>query len=111
MEVFQPLSDFYKAIDDDARINSKQISLYFALLYKWNSNHQNPLLVFRDELMKTAKINARQTYNKCMNELAEYGYITYNPSSNPFEGSKVFLIFINENEVYGKFGGTNVIPV
>jgi hypothetical protein len=91
METLQPLSDFYKAIEHDARIGSTHISLYFALLHKWNINHQNPFLVARDELMKTAKINARQTYNKCMNELDEYGYIKYSPSSNPFEGSKVYL--------------------
>lgn len=111
MDIFQPLSDFYKTITDDARIHSKHISLYFALLYKWNADHQNPVLVFRDELMRTAKINARHTYNKCMNELDEYGYITYCPSSNQFEGSKVYLILIKENEGYGKCGGTNAVPI
>lgn len=95
MEIFQPLSDFYKAIEDDVKINSTHISLYFALLQKWNLNQsQNPVLIVRDELMKTAKINARHTYNKCMNELDEYGYINYNPSSNPFAGSTVYLIFL-----------------
>jgi hypothetical protein len=95
MEIFQPLSNFYKAIEDDVKINSTHISLYFALLQKWNLNQsQNPVLIVRDELMKTAKINARHTYNKCMNELDEYGYINYNPSSNPFAGSTVYLIFL-----------------
>ena len=92
MEIFQPLSDFYKAIEDDVKINSTHISLYFALLQKWNLNQsQNPVLIVRDELMKTAKINARHTYNKCMNELDEYGYINYSPSSNPFARSTVYL--------------------
>jgi hypothetical protein len=95
MEIFQPLSNFYKAIEDDVKINSTHISLYFALLQKWNLNQsQNPVLIVRDELMKTAKINARHTSNKCMNELDEYGYINYNPSSNPFAGSTVYLIFL-----------------
>lgn len=95
MEIFQPLSDFYNAIEDDVKINSTHISLYFALLHKWNLDQsQNPLLIARDELMKAAKINARHTYNKCMNELDEYGYINYSPSSNPFTGSKVYLIFL-----------------
>ena len=69
MKPFHPLSDFYKAIEDDARINATHISLYFALLNKWNLNQsQDPISVVRDELMKAAKINARLTYNKCMNE-------------------------------------------
>lgn len=92
MEIFQPLRDFYEAIEDDVRINTTHISLYFALLNKSNlSCGQNPILVTRYELMKAAKINARHTYNKCMNELHEYGYIIYKPSSNPFAGSIVYI--------------------
>ena len=115
MEIFQPLSDFFKAIGSDARIGGTHISLYIALLHKWNLDQsQNPFLIARDELMKTAKINARHTYNKCMNELDEYGYISYTPSSNPLTGSTVHLKFIDSvssylpknsdtrNEAYGK---------
>lgn len=92
MEIFQPLSDFYRAIEEDAKINSTHISLYFALLQKWNLDQsKNPFMIARDELMKTAKINARHTYNKCMNELDEYGYIKYTPSSNPVMHSTVYL--------------------
>jgi len=92
MEIFQRLSEFYKAIGDDPRIGLPHISLYFALLHKWNQDQsRNPFLIARGELMKTAKINARHTYNKCMNELDEYGYISYTPSSNPVSGSRVYL--------------------
>ncbi len=41
--------------------------------------------------MKTAKISARHTYNKCINELQEYHYIKYVPSSDALSGSSVFL--------------------
>jgi hypothetical protein len=96
MEIFQPLSDFYKAIEDDAKINATHISLYFALLQKWNLDQsKNTFLIIRDELMKTAKISSRHTYNKCMNELDEYGYIHYVPSLNPLSGSTVHLKFID----------------
>jgi hypothetical protein len=92
MEIFQPLSDFYRAIEDDAKINSTHISLYFALLQRWNLDQsKNTFLIIRDELMKTAKISSRHTYNKCMNELDEYGYIKYTPSSNPVIQSRVYL--------------------
>jgi hypothetical protein len=93
MEPFHPLSDFYKAIKDDVRISTTHISIYFALLHKWSLNNgKNPVMIFRNEIMKAAKINARQTYNKCMNQLQEFGYITYLPSSNPIICSVVYLI-------------------
>jgi hypothetical protein len=41
--------------------------------------------------MKAAKINARQTYNKCINQLQEYGYLIYKPCSNQFEASVIHL--------------------
>ncbi len=92
MGTFQPLTDFCEAIGDDVRITATHISLYIALLQKWNVTHcQNPVIVIRTELMKAAKINSRHTYNKYMNELHEYGYIQYIPSSNPFSGSMVYL--------------------
>ena len=94
MQIFEPLSEFYKAIEEDAKINSTHISLYFALLQKWNLDQsKNTFFIIRDELMKTAKISSRHTYNKCMNELSQYGYINYIPSSNPLTGSKVHLKF------------------
>lgn len=92
MELFPPLSGFYQAIADDARIGSTHISIYMALLQQWNINGgNNPVTIERAIIMKTAKINARQTYNKCINELQEYGYIVYEPSSNQFDASLVYL--------------------
>lgn len=92
MEVFQPLADFYDTIEGDARISATHICLYVALLQKSNaSGGTNPLVVVRNELMKKAKISARHTYNKHMNELREFGYIKYLPSSNPYQGSIVYL--------------------
>lgn len=92
MELFPQLSGFYQAIADDARIGSTHISIYMALLQEWNINGGNsPIKIKRVLIMKTAKINARQTYNKCINELQEYGYIIYKPSSNQFDASLVYL--------------------
>jgi len=41
--------------------------------------------------MKAAKINARFTYNKCINNLQEFSYIIYLPAPNPFSKSTVYL--------------------
>lgn len=92
MELFPPLTGFYDAVEDDVRISTTHISLYMALLQQWNMNGgTNPVTIVRSNIMKTAKINARSTYNKCMNNLQEFGYITYVPSSNPFSSSIVYL--------------------
>ena len=91
MENFQPLTDFYEAIADDARIGATHISLYMALLQEWNTTvAQNPLSVNRDTMMKAARMG-RKTYNKCMKELQEYGYIKYEPSYNPLIKSKIYM--------------------
>lgn len=92
MELFPPLSGFYQAIANDARIGTTHISLYMALLQQWNmKGGRNPIQIERGLIMKAAKINARYTYNKCINELQEYGYITYRPAKGPYSCSDVFL--------------------
>lgn len=97
MDIFPPLTGFYKAIAADTRIGASHISIYIALLQQWNLNGgTNPILVKRDEIMQRAKILARQTYNKCMNELNNYGYITYTPASN---GSYCSQVFLNDSEI------------
>lgn len=92
MELFPPLTGFYTAVADDVRINATHISLYMALLQQWNiEGGKNPFPIKREAIMKTAKISARYTYNKCLNNLQEYGYIRYLPSSNSFTQSIIFL--------------------
>jgi hypothetical protein len=96
MEIFPPLSGFYQAIADDARISSTHISIYMALLQQWNiTGGNNPVKIERSIIMKAAKINARQTYNKCINELQEFGYIRYVPAPNGSINSQVYLIESN----------------
>lgn len=93
MQLFPPLTDFYKAIEEDTRIGATHISIYMALLQQWNLNGgKNPVEIERKEIMKAAKISARHTYNRCMNELTEYGYIIYQPSVNAYAESIVHLM-------------------
>jgi hypothetical protein len=92
MDIFPPLTGFYEAIEEDVRISPTHISLYMALLQQWNINGgTNPVMIVRSIIMKAAKINARYTYNKCMNNLQEFGYITYLPALNQFSCSTVIL--------------------
>ncbi|QEC70315.1 hypothetical protein FRZ67_21240 [Panacibacter ginsenosidivorans] len=83
---------FYKAIDDDTRITAKHISLYMALFVQWNLNQcKDPIYIKREVVMKAAKISARHTYNKHINELHKFGYIKYLPTSNPLHHSIVYI--------------------
>ena len=92
MGEFEPIIEFYETIADDSRITVTHISLYIALLYQWNLNsRKNPISINRNDIMKTAKISARCTYNKYIHELHDFGYIKYIPSSNPLVGSTIYL--------------------
>ncbi|RYZ20662.1 MAG: hypothetical protein EOO10_23030 [Chitinophagaceae bacterium] len=92
MELFSFLTTCYKQMSEDARISATHISLYMALTQEWNlTGGKNPFPINREAIMKAAKINARFTYNKCINNLQEYGYIKYLPSSNSFRQSIIYL--------------------
>ncbi|MEP7376185.1 MAG: hypothetical protein ABI675_22505 [Chitinophagaceae bacterium] len=91
MEILQQLTNFYDTIAEDARIGVTHICLYMALVHESSiSLSGSPVCITRHSLMKNARIS-RKTYNKCMKELQQYGYIKYEPSSNPSTGSKVYL--------------------
>ena len=92
MEMFPFLTMFYKRISEDNRISTTHISLYMALVQQWNlTGGKNPFPIRREEVMKAAKISARLTYNKCLNNLQQFGYIKYIPSSNSFTQSIIHL--------------------
>lgn len=88
----EQLSAFYEAIAGDARIGVTHICLYMALLHEARNllTQGSVFEVNRDRVMQQARIS-RKTYNKCMKELQEYGYIKYEPSSNPSRQSRVYL--------------------
>ncbi len=88
----KPLSDFFSAIRNDGRVSITHIGIYAALLqYRIEGGFGNPIQVFSREIMDLAKISAPITYNKCVRQLSEYGYLHYVPSFNRNEGSKVYF--------------------
>jgi len=88
--MYERVKDFYAAIAGDGRIGVSHISLYVALVLR--SGGDASFVITRGDLMHLSKIKSRQTYNRCMNELKEYGYIRYTPSSDPFSGSVVEIL-------------------
>ncbi|HLY72003.1 MAG TPA: hypothetical protein VKR53_19850 [Puia sp.] len=83
---------FFEFIKNDQRISTAHISLYVALCYCASSQeNKNPVMIVRKNLMRLSKISGRSTYQKCMQELREYGYIRYEPSFNHCSGQLIYL--------------------
>ena len=96
-EILTPISAFYKAAEQDARISTTHISLYFALLHQWVAGGcVNPFQIKRASIMQTARISSRYTFSQCMRLLHHSGYIKYIPSFNPEINSMVCLIPLHE---------------
>ncbi|MFB3388035.1 hypothetical protein [Flavobacterium sp. LAR06] len=93
MENLKPLSDFFTAIENDFRISTTHIAIYAALLqYRADKGFINPIQVYRHEITPKAKILSACTYHKCIRELSEYGYITYEPSFKKTQASKIYFM-------------------
>ena len=79
-------------ISEDNRLSVTHVSLYISLFTLWNHNRfENPISISRKEVMRISKIGSNHTYHKCLKELHEYGYLSYEPSHNPLRGSIVYL--------------------
>lgn len=79
-------------IEADSRIEAYHICLYWALFQTWNEHRfQNPMRIYRDEVMARAKIRTRKTYAKCMRELAGWNYFSYEPARHHFEPCLVVM--------------------
>jgi hypothetical protein len=73
-------------MEADSRITALHVSLYWALFQTWNEHRfQHPMRIYRDEMMARAKLRTRKAYATGMRELAEWNYITYDPSTRRFE--------------------------
>jgi len=90
MNYIRHLNGFFERLAEDERLSSYHISLYIALFQLWNANRFSyQFTISRTEVMRLARIGSANTYARCMKELADWGYITYQPSSNLHSGSKV----------------------
>ncbi|HEY4538403.1 MAG TPA: transcriptional regulator [Faecalibacter sp.] len=103
MNYIKHLSFFFQKVQSDPDISPSQISIYLALFNTWN-RHQfsNPIVVIRDEIMRLSKIMSKSTYHRSMKILHDNGYIIYEPSYNPFLGSKVYLIDFTKSAQFSK---------
>ncbi|MEE9361422.1 MAG: hypothetical protein V3U92_02355 [Cellulophaga sp.] len=74
----------------DGRLNPTHISLYVALFQLWNNYHfPMEFYINREEAMRFSKIGSKTTYHRCIKELHHWKYLLYEPSHNPFKGSRI----------------------
>lgn len=80
-----------KAKDDD-RLGMPHFCLLFALLHASIVNGGcRAFYASRSNLMAGAKIKAKTTYHKCLDDLVHLGYLKYQPSFHPKKGSLFYL--------------------
>jgi hypothetical protein len=87
------LDKFYQRIKFDPRIQPMHINLYLALHQCWIRNNQkNPVNISRSSIMSMTKIKGLATYHKGIKGLQNAGYIHYQPSYHPHQGSLIQVI-------------------
>ncbi|HEY9257516.1 hypothetical protein [Chitinophaga sp.] len=85
------LTALYAVIKSDNKIGAPHLSLYLALFQLWSMNDfDEPVSIDRKEVLELAKIS-RSTYQRCINDLHDQGYIKYIPSYHPILGSIVYM--------------------
>jgi len=84
------LNAVFLQFSKDSRLNPTHISLYVALFQLWNNYHfPMEFYINREEAMQFSKIGSKTTYHRCIKELHHWKYLIYEPSHNPFKGSRI----------------------
>ncbi|SEM70008.1 hypothetical protein SAMN05192574_101515 [Mucilaginibacter gossypiicola] len=95
-EIVKELAGFaslLKQMEKDNRLLPTHLSLFTGLFVCWQRNgFISPFSVTRKILMAFSKIASIATYHKCIRELNECGYIRYQPSYHPKQGSLVYWL-------------------
>lgn len=87
------LGDLLNRISSDDRLKAIHITLYTALIQAWISYRcRNPFQVSRRRLMKLSHIRSKTNYHRCIRDLVSRGYLSYEPSYHPKNGTTVSLL-------------------
>ena len=115
------LNAVFLQFSKDGRLNPTHISLYVALFQLWNNYHfPTNFHINREEVMQFSKIGSKTTYHRCIKELHHWKYLLYEPSHNPFHGSKIkmFNFGTSDGQVLspshtniGTSNGQAVVPI
>lgn len=93
VDLIQKLRDFLSDSPQKFPGGHTHICLYASILiicYQQDSG--NTVEVSQKKLMALSQIKSKATYHKCITELVENSYITYNPSYHPIIGSQIVIL-------------------
>lgn len=91
-----PVENFLKRAAEDSRLLPSHLSLFMAMFYFSPADDpKGQFRVCRRTLMRFSRIRSISTYHKCMSDLVDYGYITYQPSYDPFRASLISLVHLD----------------
>jgi len=93
MKSVDTLDQFLNQAAADNRLYPTHISLFIAIFY--HSHAGLPFTKFqvtRRKLMIFSRIKSKATYHKCLRELVAFGYISYQPSFDPYKASLVTML-------------------
>ncbi|ACT93580.1 hypothetical protein [Dyadobacter fermentans] len=87
------ISKYLTKILKDNGVKVWHVGTYLALVLIWDRNRKSsPFQVTRKLIMQLAMTRSSATYHKYLKELEVLGYIHYQPSFHPKQGSKVWLL-------------------
>ncbi len=105
MNFIHHLLDAFARMDKEPRLKAHDISLYISLFRIWNKNRfENPIIIYRSELMRMSKIGSKTTYHNSIKKLEECGFIKYIPSNDSLMGSKINMY------IFGTSGCPKNVP-
>jgi len=95
MKLAEPLDLFLARAGNDDRLLPTHMSLFMAILYHSDGGFSSkPFRITRRKLMLYSRIRSKATYHRCLRELVDYGYVTYQPSFDPIKASTMTIIYI-----------------
>ena len=84
--------DFFETIADDPKMSTTHVVIYLALLHQWHlQGSPSSIEVASFEVMRLTKIRKRDTYLKGVKDLAEFGYIKYQPAENEYIKARIWF--------------------
>lgn len=91
MTVGERMNRFLIIASQDQRLGTAHVVVYLALCALSSITVDLSFSISRRQVMQCCKIRGVATYHKCMRELHAFGYIDYQPSYHPVNGSMVRL--------------------
>ena len=101
------LSKYILAMHADSRITVWHLVLYVTLVCHWElQDFQTPFSITRRQVMRLSHIGSIPTYHKYLKDLIGFGYIRYESSFHPVQGSHFWINSITSGKTENQSEGS-----